>query len=112
MDKRASARYPVRPSLKVTNHWLSSMRKRGGVWLAALLAGLAAAPAQPTNTPTTTLSNSPLQRLSLADAQRLAFEKNWDLLAAAAGVEAATAQKIVARQFPNPTLSHTTPYQC
>ena len=81
------------------------MRKRGGVWLAALLAGLAAAPAQPTNTPTTTLSNSPLQRLSLADAQRLAFEKNWDLLAAAAGVEAATAQKIVARQFPNPTLS-------
>ena len=45
------------------------------------------------------------QRLSLADAQRLAFEKNWDLLAAAAGVDAATAQKIVAREFPNPTLS-------
>src|ERR1039458_5288434 len=81
--------YSVRPSLKVTNHWLSSMRKRSGVWLAALLAGLAAAPAQPTNIPATTLGNSPLQRLSLADAQRLAFEKNWDLLAAAAGLDAA-----------------------
>ena len=38
----------------------------------------------------------------------MAFERNWDLLAAAAGVEAVTAQKIVARQFPNPTLSQYT----
>ena len=49
-----------------------------------------------------------LQHLSLADAQCLAFERNWDLLAAAAGVDAATAQKIVAREFPNPTLSLST----
>jgi cobalt-zinc-cadmium efflux system outer membrane protein len=35
----------------------------------------------------------------------VAFERNWDLLAAAAGVEAATAQKIVAHEFPNPTAS-------
>jgi cobalt-zinc-cadmium efflux system outer membrane protein len=35
----------------------------------------------------------------------MAFERNWDLLAAAAGVEAATAQKIVAHEFPNPTAS-------
>ncbi len=35
----------------------------------------------------------------------MAFERNWDLLAAAAGVDAATAQKIVVHEFPNPTLS-------
>jgi len=46
-----------------------------------------------------------LQHLSLADAQRVAVERNWDLLAAAAGVDAATAQKIVAHEFPNPSLS-------
>ena len=40
----------------------------------------------------------------------MAFEKNWDLLAAAAGVDAATAQKIVAHEFPNPTLSLSTSY--
>ncbi len=40
----------------------------------------------------------------------MAFEKNWDLLAAAAGVEAATAQKIVAHEFPNPTLSLSSTY--
>ncbi len=47
-------------------------------------------------------------RLSLAEAQQRAFERNWDLLAAAAGVDAATAQKIVAHEFPNPTLSLST----
>lgn len=40
----------------------------------------------------------------------MAFEKNWDLLAAAAGVDAATAQKIVAHEFPNPTLALSTSY--
>ena len=78
---------------------------QGGVWVVVCLAGLAAAHAQqPANT-SATQNNSPLQRLSLTDAQRLAFEKNWDLLAAAAGVDAATAQKIVVHEFPNPTLS-------
>ena len=43
--------------------------------------------------------------LSLATAQQLAFERNWDLLAAKMDVDLATAQKIVARQFPNPTLA-------
>jgi cobalt-zinc-cadmium efflux system outer membrane protein len=46
-----------------------------------------------------------LTHLSLPDAQRLALERNWDLLAAGAGVDAATAQKLVAHEFPNPTLS-------
>ena len=77
-----------------------------GVWLAALVVARAQ---QPSDSPTHVApSNAPLSQLTLADAQRMAFERNWDLLAAAAGVEAATAQKIVARQFPNPTLSQYT----
>jgi len=47
----------------------------------------------------------PMGPLSLADGRRIATERNWDLLAAAAGVDAAIAQKIVAREFPNPTLA-------
>jgi len=43
--------------------------------------------------------------ISLAQAQDLALRHNWDLLAAAASIDAATAQKIVAHEFPNPTLS-------
>ena len=48
--------------------------------------------------------------LTVAEAQRAAFEHNWDLLAAASGVDAATAQQIVSREFPNPTLSLSTTY--
>jgi cobalt-zinc-cadmium efflux system outer membrane protein len=44
----------------------------------------------------------------LAVARRLAFERNWDLLAAKANVDLAMAQKIVAHEFPNPTLSWST----
>jgi cobalt-zinc-cadmium efflux system outer membrane protein len=46
--------------------------------------------------------------LSLADAKRLAFEHNWDLLAAKSGIDAAQAQLIVAKEFPNPTASVST----
>ncbi len=46
--------------------------------------------------------------LSLSDARRIAFERNWDLLAAKANVDLAFAQKIVAREFPNPTASFST----
>ena len=46
--------------------------------------------------------------LTLPQALQTAFERNWDLLAAAAGVDAATAQKIITREFPNPTLSLST----
>src|ERR1700690_1925248 len=82
-----------------------SRRKQGGVWGGMCLAGLFTVRAQQLTNLSALSDNGPLQRLSLAEAQRLAFEKNWDLLAAAAGVDAATAQKIVARQFPNPTVS-------
>ena len=45
------------------------------------------------------------RKLILSDARRIAFERNWDLLAARADVDAATALKLVAKEFPNPTLS-------
>ena len=43
--------------------------------------------------------------LSLAEAKRIAFERNWDLLASKSNVDLAVAQKIVSREFPNPTFS-------
>jgi cobalt-zinc-cadmium efflux system outer membrane protein len=55
-------------------------------------------------------TNLPAQTLSLAQAKEIAFEKNWDLLAAKSGIDAATAQLIVAKEFPNPTASLSTAY--
>jgi cobalt-zinc-cadmium efflux system outer membrane protein len=46
--------------------------------------------------------------LTLDTARRIAFQRNWDLLANQANVDIALAQKIVAREFPNPTLSVST----
>lgn len=46
--------------------------------------------------------------LSLADAKRTAFERNWDLLAAKSGIDAAQAQLLIAKEFPNPTASLST----
>src|SRR3989442_14697761 len=43
--------------------------------------------------------------LTLADARRLAFQRNWDLLAAKSDVDIAVAQRIVAHEFPNPAAS-------
>src|SRR5438128_958903 len=43
--------------------------------------------------------------LTLADARRLAFQRNWDLLAAKSDVGIAVALRIVAREFPNPAAS-------
>jgi cobalt-zinc-cadmium efflux system outer membrane protein len=53
-------------------------------------------------------SNAPAPLLSLAQAKEIAFEKNWDLLAAKCGIDAAAAQLIVAKEFPNPTASLST----
>jgi cobalt-zinc-cadmium efflux system outer membrane protein len=44
-------------------------------------------------------------RLALADAKRIALQRNWDLLSAKTGIDSATAQFIVTREFPNPTIS-------
>jgi cobalt-zinc-cadmium efflux system outer membrane protein len=46
--------------------------------------------------------------LSLATAQRLAIEHNWDLLAARSGVDTAEAQWLVTKEFPNPTVGWNT----
>jgi cobalt-zinc-cadmium efflux system outer membrane protein len=48
------------------------------------------------------------KELTLTQAKRIAFERNWDLLAARANVDQAEAQKIVSHEFPNPTLSYST----
>jgi outer membrane protein, heavy metal efflux system len=45
------------------------------------------------------------QSLSLATARRIALEHNWDLLAAKCNVDLADAQRIIAHEFPNPSLS-------
>jgi cobalt-zinc-cadmium efflux system outer membrane protein len=49
-----------------------------------------------------------INTLSLAYAKRIAFERNWDLLAAKSGIDSAQAQLIVAKEFPNPTASVST----
>ncbi len=46
--------------------------------------------------------------LTLAAVKQLAFAQNWNLLAAESSVDAAEAQLIIAREFPNPTLSLST----
>ena len=46
--------------------------------------------------------------LSLEDARQTALTRNWDLLSARSGIDAATAQLIIAKEFPNPTASWST----
>jgi outer membrane protein, heavy metal efflux system len=89
------------------NCHLRLIRELCGVWVVLWLTGQIPGRAQPVaNTPARdAFANGALRHLSLAEAQSIAFQRNWDLLAAAAGVDAATAQKIVVREFPNPTLS-------
>jgi outer membrane protein, heavy metal efflux system len=53
-------------------------------------------------------TNGPVQTISLEQAKEISFSKNWDLLAAKSGIDAAAAQLIVAKEFPNPTASVTT----
>ena len=55
--------------------------------------------------PTTETSE---RQLSLSEAKRTAYERNWDLLAAKSGIDNSTAQLIVAHEFPNPTVSLST----
>ena len=46
--------------------------------------------------------------LTLADAKQFALQRNWTLLAAQSGVDAAAAQVIIAKEYPNPTVSLST----
>lgn len=55
--------------------------------------------------PETSNAEEALSSLTLADARRLAFERNWDFLAARADLSFAEAARVAARAFPNPALS-------
>jgi len=46
--------------------------------------------------------------LTLAQVKQISFVRNWSLLAAESSVDAATAQLIVVKEFPNPNLSLST----
>ena len=50
----------------------------------------------------------PPRVLTLAEARQTALERNWDLLAAKSGIDAATAQLIVTKEYPNPLVSLST----
>jgi len=98
------------------HHFSSPKRSRYGSGIWVLTVGLALIFLPPASgdgadlpsPPSSSFDRSNLQHLSLAAAQRLALERNWDLLAAAAGVDAATAQRIISHEFPNPALSLST----
>jgi len=72
--------------------------KGAGAWLLSFCLW-AAASGQPA------VSKGAPQKLTLAVVKRIAFERNWDLLTAKTGIDAATAQLIVTKEFPNPTAS-------
>src|ERR1035438_627694 len=93
-------------------HYRGLALVKSGLWAVGWLATLVAIRAQqPAHSPArAAIEVAPLGQLSLADAQRIAFQRNWDLLAAAAGVDAATAQKIVSKEFPNPAFAFSTTY--
>jgi outer membrane protein, heavy metal efflux system len=78
---------------------------RFALWAAALIS----AQAQPaTNAPAAAMPGNSLPQLTLADVKQFAFQRNWNFLAAKSGVDAATAQFIIAWEFPNPTVSLST----
>jgi cobalt-zinc-cadmium efflux system outer membrane protein len=84
----------------------SRLLKAGvGVWLFVSFGATFHVGAEPaTNAPPILAPD----HLSLAKARQLAFERNWDLLAAKTGIDSATAQLIVAKEFPNPNVSLST----
>jgi cobalt-zinc-cadmium efflux system outer membrane protein len=79
------------------------------VFAAVLLHSVSGQPSNPNPAPgPVTAASAPGQKLSLDQAKEIAFEKNWDLLAAKSGIDAASAQLIVAKEYPNPTASLST----
>src|SRR2546427_7337970 len=84
----------------------SRSRPRRPLALAALSLLAALTLARADNSPEASSPNSTTTNklLTLADVKRISLERNWDLLAAKSEVDIATAQRIIAREFPNPTL--------
>lgn len=66
------------------------------------------ASAQTSPAPATTNGAASVRVLSLAQAREISFEKNWDLLAVKSGIDSASAQLIIAKEFPNPIASLST----
>ena len=89
--------------------YLKPWRRHATIGALRLLCSLGAGFVQPCAAVATDtgVAGEPLE-ISLARAQQLAVERNWDLLATAAGVDLAMAQRLVAQQFPNPSLSLST----
>ena len=86
-------------------------RSKGSLGVVALLIsfnGAMGLRAQTAAAAAVTNSTAAMRTLDLAEAKRIAFERNWDLLAARSGVDSATAQLIISKEFPNPTTSITT----
>lgn len=50
-------------------------------------------------------ADPPFSSLSLTEAQRIGLQHNWDLLAAKSSINMAEAERIIARQIPNPEVS-------
>lgn len=57
---------------------------------------------------TNSASPGSFSELTLAEAKRIAYLRNWDLLAAKSDLDIATAQRMVAHEFPNPVASFST----
>ena len=93
------------------NRFLANATIRAGWCLALFLTEFVLWSAQPASnapvSPPLSVQDSPA-RLSLTEAQAIAFQRNWDLLAARSGIDFASAQLLVAKEFPNPTLAWTT----
>jgi len=67
---------------------LRMLSNRGVLGTVLSLSGIVGVAAQQTPGAASTFSgNSSLERLTLPDAQRIAFERNWDLLAAKSDVD-------------------------
>lgn len=49
-----------------------------------------------------------VRELSLSDARNIAFQRNWDLLAARSGIDFAAGQLLMVKEFPNPNASVST----
>jgi len=94
-------------SLMAGDRMSSSLTQRFVVNCLLIALNVAGVTAQ-TNSVTNAMVSTASARYSLAEAQRIAFQRNWDLLAAQSDVDLAVAQKIVAKEFPNPTLALST----
>jgi cobalt-zinc-cadmium efflux system outer membrane protein len=107
MAVRLIIKFPEKPMHRCDHVSPRRSRILAAPWLIAL--SMMCAPSATACRPDQTVpTNGMPERLSLAEAKRLAFERNWDFLAAKADVDIAAAQEIIAREFPNPSFAWST----